>query len=126
MTSQPVGKASPIDQTLGNGLQIGDDGGSRGGKAADHFEKGIEVIGNCSRKNKGETAQHTHDEPAGAYADHAFSGIEIRSSATGEKHQKHGQSGQNANGDQEAVNGSLFSEAEADQERGDHENGFDT
>ena len=123
--AQPVAEAAPIQQSLRQGLHIGQNGRAGGGKAGHDLEESIDIQGDFPGNIERQAADQTEYHPAGTDADQTLLGIKGagRIAAQQEKHSSHGQ--QQSEGPQKAENCRRFAPVQADQQGRDHEKPLD-
>ena len=74
-TAGPVGKAPPDQHAPGKNFNVPQDTGSRGCKARDGFEQGVDQIGDASADEKGKTPHKAEHDPAQGDSHKPFPGI---------------------------------------------------
>ena len=63
-SADPVSKASPEQNAVGQAFHIAEYAGSRGGKAGDCFKQSINGIGCCAAEQERQRTHHAHHNPA--------------------------------------------------------------
>ena len=124
-TAHPVGEAAPVEQPLGNGLHLRQNGGAGGGEAGDGLEKRVDVSGDRAGNAKRQSADQTEHQPADSHADHALRGIERTLCALAQQLQQTTQAEGDCQGDEKAVHRGGFLHGNADEQRRQHKHAFD-